>query len=138
MGHTYLYRCEHCGFEKQFNHGHGFLVHSQSVTDYLKQRTKLFHYKTHKVIKELSEKFNNLHLKAGFQIYRCPKCKVLRDKTEVVVYNDEKVVHKSEFRCNKCRTRLRLTNIHRLKKAICPKCHIKSFQIVHSQHLLWD
>lgn len=138
MGHTYLYRCEYCGFEEKFNHGHGFLVHSQSVNEYLKQGTQLFHYKTHNVIKQLAEKYDNLQLKAGFQIYKCSKCRVLHDKIEVVVFKDEKVIHKSEFRCNKCRIRLRLTNIHRLKKAICPKCHKKTFQINHSHHQLWD
>lgn len=138
MGHTYTYRCEHCGYEEHFNQGHGYLVHSQPVTDYLKQRTKLFHYKTHNLVKRLSKEHKNLYLKAGFQVYKCHKCKVLHDKIEVIVFNDEKVVHKSEFRCNKCRTRLKLTNIHRLKKATCPKCHNKTFQIDHLHRHLWD
>ena len=138
MGHTYLYRCEYCGFEEEFNHGHGFLVHSQSVAEYLKQRSQLFHYKTHKVIKELSGKFNDLHIKAGFQVYKCPKCKILYDKIEVAVFNQEQVVHKSVFRCSTCRARLKLTNIHRLKKAICPKCRKKSFQLNRSHPHLWD
>ena len=116
MGHAYKYRCERCGFEQNFNQGHGFLVHSQPLEEYLEQSKKLFHYKTHNVLKNLAEKNENLFLKAGFQIYKCPKCKILQDKTEVVVYNDESVVHKSEFRCNVCRSRLKLTNIHRLKK----------------------
>lgn len=138
MGHAYLYRCYHCGFQQDFNQGHGFLVHSQSVKEYLKQRKKIFHYKTHNVLKRLSNQYLDLYLKAGFQIYKCPKCKTLHDKVEVKVYNDEKIVHKSIFRCNDCRTRLRLTNIHRLKKAICPKCHNKTFQIEHAAHQLWD
>ena len=138
MGHTYVYRCEHCGYEEQFNQGHGYLVHSQLVSDYLKQRTILFHYKTHNLLKRLSKEFKNLYLKAGFQVFKCNKCKILHDKIEVIVFNDEKVVHKSEFRCNKCRTRLRLTNIHRLKKATCPKCYYKTFQIDHQHQHLWD
>jgi Zn finger protein HypA/HybF involved in hydrogenase expression len=138
MGHKYSYRCEHCGYEEKFNHGHGFQVHSQPVEEYLKQQTKLFHYKTHNLIKELSNQFLDLYLKAGFQVYKCPKCRVLYDKIEVVIFNDEKVVHKSEFRCSECRTRLKLTNIHRLKKAICPKCHKKTFMINHSTQQLWD
>lgn len=137
MGHAYSYRCEYCGFEESFNQGHGFLIHSQPVKDYLKQRTKLFHYKTHNLLRQLAINNTDLFLKAGFQVYKCPTCKVLKDKIEVVVYKDEMVVHKSRFRCNKCRTRLKLTNIHRLKKAICPKCHKKTFQINHTHQHLW-
>lgn len=138
MGHAYPYRCEHCGFEESFNQGHGFLIHSQPVKDYFKQKTKLFHYKTHNVLHELSKTKNNLFLKAGFQVYKCPTCKVLYDKVEVIVYEDEKVVHKSSFRCSDCHSRLKLTNIHRLKKAICPNCHQKTFQINNTHQQLWD
>jgi len=138
MGHAYEYRCEYCGFEESFNEGHGFLIHSQPVKEYLKQRTKLFHYKTHNLVKELAKDNIDLYLKAGFQIFKCPKCRVLHDKVEVVVYKNEKVVHKSSFRCSGCRTRLKLTNIHRLKKATCPKCHKKTFQIDKSHLHLWD
>ena len=70
--------------------------------------------------------------------YKCPKCRTLYDKVEVTVFNNDKVVHKSRFRCKECRSRLRLTNIHRLKKAICPKCHQRTFQRDYSQHVLWD
>lgn len=138
MGHAYKYRCNRCGFEQDFNQGHGFLVHSQLLDEYLNQGTKLFHYKTHNALKKLASQNENLYLKAGFQIYKCPKCKILQDKTEVTVFKDEKIVHKSEFRCNECRTRLKLTNIHRLKKAICPVCRKRTFQMNHSNIELWD
>lgn len=138
MGHAYPYRCEHCGFEELFNQGHGFLIHSQPVKEYLKQPAKLFHYKTHNLLQQLAKSKNDLYLKVGFQVYKCPKCRVLYDKVEVVVYNGDKVIHKSSFRCNKCNLRLKLTNIHRLKNAICPKCHKKTFQINHTNHQLWD
>ncbi|MDX8337975.1 LIM domain-containing protein [Draconibacterium sp. IB214405] len=138
MGHAYLYRCDHCGFTESFNQGHGFLVHSQEVSDYLGQRTRIFHYKTHNLLKALVQTSNNPHLKAGFQIYKCPKCKTLFDKIEVTVYENEKVIHKSEFRCKDCRSRLKLTNIHRLKKAICPRCKKRTFHRDTVQHQLWD
>ena len=138
MGHTYAYRCERCGYEESFNHGYGYLVHSQPVHEYLERRSKLFHYKTHQLIVQLAKTYNNLFIRAGFQVYKCPKCKILSDKIEVTVYNEEKVLHKSEFRCNNCRSRLKLTNIHRLKKAICPKCHNKTFQIDHQHPELWS
>jgi len=138
MGHAYKYRCGHCGYEEQFNQGHGFMVHSQPLSEYLKQSKKLFHYKTQHVLEDLAKKDDNLYLKAGFQIYKCPKCRVLQDKTEVVVYKDDEEIHKSEFRCSTCRTRLKLTNIHRLKQAICPNCRKRTFQMDHQHADLWD
>jgi DNA-directed RNA polymerase subunit RPC12/RpoP len=138
MGHAYNYRCQRCGFEQDFNQGHGFLIHSQHLNDYLKQGKKLFHYKTHQLLKSLAEQSDNLYLKAGFQIYKCPKCKILQDKTEVTVFREEEVIHKSEFRCKHCRSRLKLTNIHRLKKAICPACKNRTFQMNHISNELWD
>lgn len=138
MGHAYPYRCEHCGYEESFNQGHGFLIHSQPVKEYIKQKTKLFHYKTHNVLRQLNRNNTDLYLKAGFQVYICPRCKVLHDKVEVVVYANERVVHKSSFRCNSCNSRLKLTNIHRLKNAICPKCNRKTFHSDHVNHQLWN
>lgn len=137
MGHAYAYRCDHCGFQERFNQGHGFLVHSQSVKEYLKQRNRIFHYKTHSLLRKLAKQSSELYLKAGFQVYKCPKCRTLHDKVEVTVFDDEKVIHKSEFRCKDCKTRLRLTNIHRLKKAICPECHQRTFHRDFTQHELW-
>ena len=138
MGHAYKYRCSNCGFQQNFNQGHGFLIHSQPLDEYLHQNSKLFHYKTHSTLEKLAKQNSNLYLKAGFQIYKCPKCKLLQDKTEVTVFSDEAVVHKSEFRCNQCRSRLKLTNIHRLKKAICPSCKKRTFQMNHLNTELWD
>ena len=138
MGHVYKYRCEYCGFEENFNRGHGYLVHSQPLDEYLKRPIKLFHYKTHNVLHTLAKKHKNLYLKAGFQVYKCPKCKLLFDKTEVMVYGEKGVIHKSEFRCNSCQSRLKLTNIHRLKKAICPKCNKRTFRLDHMHSELWD
>ena len=138
MGHTYAYRCDHCGYEEHFNEGHGYLVHSQPVKAYLSHRTKLFHYKTHRLLKQLANQYENLKMQARFQVYICPKCKVLYDKTEVTVFNEKKEIHKSEFRCRKCHSRLKRTNIHRLKKAICPKCHNYSFHLEHFHHSLWS
>lgn len=139
MGQNYKYRCENCGYEESFNRGHGYLIHSQPLNEYLKSPVKLFHYKTHNLLLALSNEYSGLYMKAGFQVYKCPKCKILYDKTEVVVFNDkEEIMHKSEFRCTNCRSRLKLTNIHRLKKAICPKCHQRTFHINHLHSELWD
>lgn len=137
MGHAYSYRCDHCGFQEKFNQGHGFLVHSQKVSEYLQQQKKVFHYKTHNLLIRLAKEYKQLHLKAGFQIYKCPGCKTLYDKIEVKVYNEDKRLHKSVFRCKECKSRLKLTNIHRLKKAICPKCGRRTFHRDFVQNELW-
>lgn len=138
MGHAYKYRCEYCAYEENFNQGHGFKVHSQPLNDYLRGRKILFHYKTQNVLEKLAKEKSDLYLKAGFQIYKCPKCKVLQDKTEVVVLDGNEVVHKSEFRCATCRSRMKLTNIHRLKKAICPNCKKRTFHIAKNNNELWS
>jgi len=138
MGHAYTYRCRNCGFEDKFNQGHGFLIHSQPLENYLKLNKKLFHYKTHRLLKRLSKQDNDLFVKAGFQVYKCPKCKILYDKIEVTVFNHSELVHKSEFRCSKCRSRLKLTNIHRLKNATCPVCHKNTFRKVSTHFQLWN
>ncbi len=138
MGHAFAYHCEHCGYRESFKQGHGFLVHSQLLSDYLLQPTQVFHYKTYEVLQKLSKKNPQLFLKAGFQIYKCPRCKTLHDKVEVQVFDDEELIHRSEFRCATCRSRLKLTNIHRLKRAICPNCRQRTFRRDYSRQELWD
>ncbi len=138
MGDAYAYRCQKCGYEEEFNQGHGYLVHPQTVKDYLKQKKKLFHYKTHSKISSLYSEHKDLQLKAAFQVYICPKCKTLYDKAEVKVFDEEKTYHKSSFRCSSCKTtRLKLTNIHRLNKATCPVCKKKTFKRDHAHHDLF-
>ena len=138
MGHSYLYRCGHCGYESHFNHGYGFLIHSQPLKKYLNQRLQLFHYKTHNLLMRFAKEEDNLFIKAGFEVYKCPKCKILYDKVEVTVFDDERVIHRNEFRCKKCRSRLKRTNIHRLKSAKCPVCNSNAFNLDYSQKNLWD
>lgn len=138
MGHAYTYRCRNCGYEDKFNQGHGFLIHSQSLQNYLNLRKQLFHYKTHRLLKNLSKQNGELFVKAGFQVYKCPRCKILYNKTEVTVFNEEKVIHRSKFRCSKCKSRLKLTNIHRLRTATCPVCNKNSFRKTTTHFQLWD
>ena len=138
MGRAYTYRCDHCGFENQFNEGHGFLIHPQPLNEYLKSGEILFHHKTHQVLKKLARHKSNLIIDAGFKIFKCPHCNLLYDKVAVTVYENGKVLHKSEFRCSQCKARLKLTNIHRLKKAVCPVCKKPAFQLDQRKLALWD
>jgi len=137
MGQSYTYRCEYCGYEEHFNEGHGFLIHSQPLEQYLNSGIKLFHYKIHRLLIKLAKQYDGLFIQAGFKVYKCPKCKLLYDKIEVKVYNEKEIIHKSDFRCSVCNTRLKLTNIHRLKNAICPVCHNKTFKIEYENFKLW-
>ncbi|MDD4144434.1 MAG: hypothetical protein PHN68_07355 [Prolixibacteraceae bacterium] len=138
MGRAYTYRCDKCGYEDHFNEGHGFLIHPMSLDSYLESGTILFHHKTNSVIEKLAKEHKNLFIDAGFKIFKCPDCNLLYDKIEVTVYDDGKILHKSEFRCTQCRARLKLTNIHRLKKAVCPKCKQYSFRLDQRKQVLWD
>jgi len=138
MGDVYTYKCHKCGYTEDFNQGHGYLVHPQSVHDYLARKKKLFHYKTHNKIVSLSKMHNNLQIQATFQVYLCHKCQILYNKAKVKIYEGDKVFHKSRFRCTRCNSRLKLTNIHRLKKARCPGCNHLSFKRDATPHHLWD
>jgi DNA-directed RNA polymerase subunit RPC12/RpoP len=138
MGRAYTYRCDHCGFEYSFNEGHGFLIHPQPLDEYLKSGEILFHHKTHQVLKKLARLKSNLFIDAGFKIYKCPHCQEIYDKVSVTVYDDGKIVHKSEFRCSHCKARLKLTNIHRLKRAICPVCKKPVFRLDQRKLKLWS
>ncbi len=139
MGYAYAYRCQKCGYEEHFNQGYGYLVHPQSVSEYLRLKKKLFHYRTHNKIVALSKQSTGLQIKAAFQVYMCHKCKILYDKAEIKVFDDEgKTYHKSQFRCTSCKTsRLKLTNIHRLNKATCPICKKNTFKRDHAYHDLF-
>src|SRR5690554_1685064 len=106
MGKAYTYRCDKCSFEARFNEGHGFLIHPQPLDSYLKSGEILFHHKTHKALLKFGGKGKGFFLDAGFKIYKCPQCGLLYDKVDVTVYYDGKPVHKSEFRCSRCRSRL--------------------------------
>ncbi|SHF52609.1 hypothetical protein SAMN05444274_10664 [Mariniphaga anaerophila] len=138
MGHAYTYRCDHCSFEARFNEGHGFLIRPQSLDSYLNAGEKLFHYKTHRALKKLAQEQKELFVDAAFRIYKCPHCNLLFDKVDVTVFDNGTPVHKSEFRCSSCRSRLKRTNIHRLKYAVCPACKKKTFHIDPRKMILWD
>ena len=138
MGRAYTYRCDKCGYEDQFNEGHGFLIHPMTSDTFFEIRKKLFHHKTNRVIKKLVQEHKDLFIDAGFKIYKCPDCNLLYDKIDVSVSNEGKILHKSEFRCTECRARLKLTNIHRLKRAVCPSCKNYSFRIDQRKLVLWD
>jgi hypothetical protein len=138
MGRAYTYRCDKCGYEDHFNEGHGFLIHPMALDSFLKIRKQLFHHKTNTLIKRLAKDHKDLFIDAGFKIFKCPDCNLLYDKIEVTLTDGGKLLHKSEFRCTKCRARLKLTNIHRLKKAVCPSCNNYSFKSDQRKMVLWD
>ena len=138
MGRAYTYHCDHCGYEEQFNEGHGFQIHPHPLAYYLESRQSLFHYKIEKLIRELSLKNSNLFIDAGFKIFRCPRCNLLYSKVYISILDNERIIHKSEFRCTECRTRLKLTNIHRLGKAVCPNCKKLTFSLDKRKKVLWD
>lgn len=137
-GHTYSYKCTFCGYEEYFKQGHGYLVRPQSFDEYLRINQKLFHYEIHNKIVRLSKNHPALMVNATFQVYKCPKCNLLHDKIQVTLTENDLSLHTNRFKCSRCRAGLKLTNIHRLKKAVCPACRKPGFRRENLNNLLWD
>ena len=136
MGQTYSFHCKDCGHKQDLYEGWGFMVHNKPASSYLSEKKLRFHYKTHRKIKELSRTHKDLQLQMEFRIYRCKKCLQIFDKLDVKVMDNETVLHEPEFKCPTCNLRLKHTNIHRLKYAICPKCKSTRFKKDH-ELVLW-
>lgn len=137
MGYAYLYKCRSCNYEETFNQGNGYLIHPQSFNDYMDRNRKIFHYKVHRKLMDIAKNNPDFEIEATFRVYKCPKCNLLYDKTHVAVISQGERLHASRFRCSVCRTRLKLTNIHRLKKAVCPVCHKRTFRRDSHPTTLW-
>ncbi len=137
MGHSYQFICKDCKTSQQLYEGWGFMVHDQAVSDYLQSSQLKLHYKTHQKILQLNKTHKNLHLKMEYRIFRCRKCLQVSDRLFVQVMQEDKVLHKTRFKCSSCKITLTHTNIHSLKYAICPKC--KSNRFKKSKELvLWN
>lgn len=137
MGHAYSYKCSNCSFEEYYKQGHGFLVKPQSYQEYMASNQKLFHYEIHNKIVTLAKRYNNLEIDATFQVYKCPRCNLLHNKVQVTLLEGGRLLHTTQFKCTRCRARLRLTNIHRLKRATCRACGKASFRRQELGNLLW-
>jgi len=137
-GHEYSYKCKHCTYEEYFKQGHGYMVRPQSYQEYISTNQKLFHYEIHdKIIRQY--KFHpDLIINATFQVYKCPKCNLLYNKVQVTLTEGDRSLHTNRFRCSNCKSRLKLTNIHRLKKASCPNCGKTSYQRQNLHDRLWE
>lgn len=128
VGHAYSYRCSHCLYEEFFKQGHGYLVKPQSFDEYREMRQKLFHYEIHNKIVRLSKDHPGMEIDATFQVYKCPKCNLLHNKVQVTLTDGETLLHTNRFKCSRCRSGIKLTNIHRLKRATCPACGKPGFR----------
>ena len=136
-GHEYSYKCTHCNYEEYFKQGHGYLVKPQTFGEYKATNQKLFHYEIHNKIVRLAKSYPGMIINATFQVYKCPKCNLLHNKIQVTLTDGLVSLHTNRFKCSKCRSRLKLTNIHRLKRAICPLCGKQSFHRQELNNLLW-
>ncbi len=128
VGRAYTYKCSRCSYEERLKQGHGYLVKPQSFEEYRENPRKLFHYEIHNKILKLSRDHPAMEINATFQVYRCRKCNLLHNKIQVTIYDGEALLHINRFKCTLCRTRLKLTNIHRLKTATCPACGKPKFR----------
>jgi len=137
-GHEYSYKCNYCKFEEYFKQGHGYLVKPQTFEEYKKINQKLFHYEIHNKIVKLSKTHPGMIINATFQVYKCPKCNLLHNKIQVSLTEGTHSLHTNRFKCTHCRSRLRLTNIHRLKKATCPVCGKAGYKRLDLHDRLWE
>jgi hypothetical protein len=138
IGHEYSYKCAWCNYEEYYKQGEGYLVKPQSLHEYRSAKQKLFHYEIHNKILRLSKDHPDLIINATFQVYKCPKCNLLHNKVQVTLTEGETSLHINRFKCTKCRSRLRLTNIHRLKKATCPSCGKSGYRRQDLHDKLWE
>jgi len=128
VGHEYSYKCTRCNYEEYYKQGNGYLVKPQTFEEYRSTNQKLFHYEIHNKILRLSGIHPDLMIDATFQVYKCPKCNLLHNKVQVALSEGERQLHINRFKCSRCRYPLRLTNIHRLRKATCPVCGKPAFR----------
>jgi DNA-directed RNA polymerase subunit RPC12/RpoP len=137
IGYACSYLCRYCRYEEVFRQGPGYTVKPQSFQEYMSGNSRLFHYKIHDKIVALAKVYPDLLIGASFQVYKCPHCKILHNKVQVNIYADDKLLHVNLFKCSRCRRRLRLTNINRLKTAVCPGCLKSTFQRQKPLDVLW-
>ena len=137
IGYACMYLCSSCRYEEVFRQGPGYNVKPQSFQDYISGNSRLFHYKIHHKILALAKEFPDLVIGASFQVYKCPHCRILHNKVQVNIYEGDRLLHRNHFKCNRCGRRLRLTNINRLKTAICPGCFKNNFHRQKPMDVLW-
>ena len=128
MGYSYSFSCSKCGYNQQLYEGWRFMEHSYTVGECLNSPLIRLHYKTREKIIELSKIHKNLHIETEYQIFRCRHCFQISDKLVVQVFLEDKLLHKTQFKCANCQSGLKHTNIHSLKYAICPKCKSNKFR----------
>ena len=137
MGYSYIFNCRKCKFSQELYEGWRFMEHAQTVHSILDSNQIHLHYKTRQKIIQLAKTHKQLQIQTEYKIYRCHQCLQISDKLFVQISHDDKVLHRTKFKCANCNSTLKHTNIHRLKFAICPKCKSKRFEKT-KELMLWD
>lgn len=131
MGRIYEYRCEHCGHEKTYRVGCGFLgfedYRSKMNTEEKKLKKEIFDEKYGEHLKKVIES-DETHFvfSCNEELYQCGKCKrifvlpsreiehsKLRNYTAKIVFD--------EF-CPECRNDFPIDKISGKNIIYCPKC----------------
>jgi hypothetical protein len=136
-GYIKYYHCSICQYGEEFRQGPGFLVKPQTYAQYISGNIKLFHYKIHQKITSLAKNFPGMVISASYQVYKCPYCKIICNKTQVKIVDGDQIAHSNIFKCKYCKRRLKPTNINRLRKAACPGCLRYTFVRQNTPDLLW-
>lgn len=137
MGYSYIFNCRKCKHSQQLYEGWRFMERDQTAGSVLASTQINLHYKTRKKNNELIKTGEPLQIKTEYKIYRCHKCLQISDKLFVQVLSGTEVLHETRFKCAGCNIRLKHTNIHSLKFAICPRCKSKQFEKT-KELVLWN
>lgn len=124
MGKGYGFACTNCGYKKDLMEGQGFVIRNWSVKEYLEDTHFNFHYKTHRKIEQLAEKYDSLliNIHSEYRIMVCPHCNIPYSRLYVVVIDHQQIHHCSDFRCSRCNKRLEEKEVGLMETFRCPKC----------------
>lgn len=122
MGTGYGVTCTNCGYEKELMESQGFLLHDQTVKEYLEDPSFNCHSKTDRKIEQLAEKNEFLEIHCEYQTWLCEHCNLPFTKLYVEVSDHNHIFHQSHFRCSLCHRSLVQTEIRMMEVFRCPKC----------------
>ena len=136
MGIGVAIHCSNCGYSDNFMLGVGMLWRSfDDVSCYLNNRDRqkildiLENHKANCPEDEIYPDYEN-------KLFRCDNCNCLLDAFYVKIMYDGKKLFETEFKCPKCKNKLKTINHERVVKYPCPECGKTTLEI--KDRILWD
>jgi len=130
MGTAYEIRCGKCGYKDLFRLGVGMMYFSlQNVLDNL-------HYTKRDEIRKLLDTYSIENEYYAHELFVCPKCNRLFERFFVQFNYDQNKTFKTEYRCTKCKSKLKRISIDQLNDYPCHICGSKNLK--YCEILMWD